>query len=177
MQTRKCHADADADTDADANADSNRIRTKNNMSPSFSVGGYKKTKQKELIFEITASWFETLCALYCATEDYSGFGSILSTHLQESAHIAVVDSFCRSQLRSFIVHNWFSIDMAKFKSQFLLVYNTKLETTTLYFLESLYLKYIKIIWYRDPGSGYATLETKVLHGPLHVVVCEKSYSK
>ena len=42
MQTRKCHADADADADAnanaDANADANRIRTKNNMSPSLSVG-------------------------------------------------------------------------------------------------------------------------------------------
>ena len=36
MQTRKCHADSDAN--ANANADANRIRTKNNMSPSSSVG-------------------------------------------------------------------------------------------------------------------------------------------
>ena len=32
MQTKKCHADANA------NANANRIRTKNNMSPSSSVG-------------------------------------------------------------------------------------------------------------------------------------------
>ena len=38
MQTRKCHADADVDADADANADANRIHTKNNKSPSPSVG-------------------------------------------------------------------------------------------------------------------------------------------
>ena len=36
MQTRKCHADADAN--ANGNADANRIRTKNNMSHSPSVG-------------------------------------------------------------------------------------------------------------------------------------------
>ena len=44
MQTRKCHADANAN----ANADANRIRTKNNMSPSTSVGDiiikYEKPK-------------------------------------------------------------------------------------------------------------------------------------
>ena len=38
MHTGKCHADADADVDADANADANGIRTKNNISPSASVG-------------------------------------------------------------------------------------------------------------------------------------------
>ena len=39
-ETRKCHADADAD--ANANADANRIRTKNNMPPSPSVGDIKQ---------------------------------------------------------------------------------------------------------------------------------------
>ena len=40
MQTRKCHADVNANTDV------NRIRTKNNMSPSPSVGDIKRIRSK-----------------------------------------------------------------------------------------------------------------------------------
>ena len=49
---RKCHAIAD--TNADANADTNGIRTKNNMSPSPSVGGHNKLlifdHQKSIVY-------------------------------------------------------------------------------------------------------------------------------
>ena len=55
----------------------------------------QKPKERKNIappgFELTASWFEALCALYCAADEYDVFGSILSTHLQESAQIVVVD--------------------------------------------------------------------------------------
>ena len=46
VQTRKCQADADAN----ANADANRIRTKNNMPPSPSVGDIIFT------FPIVSQW-------------------------------------------------------------------------------------------------------------------------
>ena len=65
MQTRKCQADADAN--ANANADANRIRTKNNMFPSPSVGdiimthlgsskevNFKSTETSEIQFDIIA---------------------------------------------------------------------------------------------------------------------------
>ena len=42
VQTRKCHADANA------NADANRMHTKNNMSPSPSVGDINEIGEKEM---------------------------------------------------------------------------------------------------------------------------------
>ena len=53
MQIRKCHADADAD----ANADTNWIRTKNNMSPSPSVGDIITEAADSVIVSIKMIYF------------------------------------------------------------------------------------------------------------------------
>ena len=55
MRTSKSHADAYAD--ADANADANRIHTKNNMSPSPSVGDIKNLR----FYFVTLKWHGSTC--------------------------------------------------------------------------------------------------------------------